>query len=218
MDTRKIGLLLAFALALVPAAAAAQQQRQTLDEIKRDTPQDALVGFIGVNVGGGLFGNDNILAGLDSKPRAYGGSILFWGRGLLAGEVDFCYNPKFFDELDVVKPGASTNMFTATANFVLGPTFFIGQRARIRPYGLIGGGLMRSKVSDFVSLASFSDKQSLGVVDMAGGLYIYPIRRLGFRGEFRYFKGIGANESGEGWGAITNWNYYRVTVGLALAF
>jgi len=218
MDMRKIGFVLALALTLVPAATWAQEQRQTLDEIKRDTPQDALVGFIGINVGGGLFGSVNLEEGLSSRPRVYGASLLFWGRGILAGEVDFCYNPGFFDELDVVKPGASTNMFTATANLVLGPTFFIGQRARIRPYGLIGGGLMRSTVSDFVSLASFTGKQNLGVVDMAGGLYVYPIRRIGFRGEFRYFKGIGANESDVGWGEIKNWNYYRVTVGLALAF
>jgi hypothetical protein len=160
----------------------------------------------------------NIEGGLGSKPRAYGASILFMGGGILAAEIDFTYNPNFFDGLDAVRPGAATDMYTATASLVLGPTFYIGQRARIRPYGLIGGGLMRSKISDFVSVSVFNSNQNLGVVDMAGGLYIYPIRRIGFRGEFRYFKGIGRNESAAGWGEIENWNYYRVTFGVAFAF
>jgi len=109
-------------------------------------------------------------------------------------------------------------MLTATLNFVVGPTFFIGEKMRIRPYGLVGGGLMRSTIKEFAQYLSFNDTRNLGVVDIAGGVYFYPIRRLGVRGDFRYFKGIGANDSAAGWGAITGWDYYRISIGAAIAF
>jgi len=199
-------------------AAAQQTSRPTSQQIKEDTPQDALVPFIGFNTGGGLFGDLNVTGDLSAKPRAYGASLLFWGPGVLAGEADFGYSPKFFNGLDAAPLGSTSNLLTATLNFVVGPTFFIGQNMRVRPYGLIGGGLMRSTMSEFGQFLSFKDPRNLGVVDIAGGVYFYPIRRLGVRGDFRYFKGVGANESADGWGAIKGWDYYRISIGAAIAF
>jgi len=239
MDIRKRLVVVFLALALMPAAAHAQQAQQpppaqqpqqvqqapqaqpkTLDEIKKETPQDALIPFIGINGGGSLFGDLNITGDLSSKPLSYGASLLFWGPGLLAGELDFGYNPNFYEDLDVVSPGASTNMYTLTLNFVIGPTFFIGEKVRLRPYALVGGGLMRSQISDFILVnpLNVSDRQNQGVVDIAGGLYFYPIRRIGIRGDVRYFMGIGANSSEDGWGSIEGWNYFRITIGAAIAF
>jgi hypothetical protein len=238
MTIRRFSLVAVLALALVPAAALAQtppapqtpstQQtppatqtaKPTLDQIKHDTPQDALIPFFGFNGGGSLFGTSNVTGDLSAMPMSYGASLLFWGPGILAGELDFGYNPSFYKDLDVVSPGASSNMYTLTANFVLGPTFFMGEKMRLRPYALVGGGLMRSTITEFITInpLNISDTRNQGVVDIAGGLYFYPIRRLGFRGDFRYFMGIGANSSSDGWGAIEGWNYYRATLGVALAF
>ena len=233
MDIRRLFLVAVIALALVPAVAAAQQTQtpsaqtppaqapeKTLEQIKDETPQDALIPFFGVNAGGSLFGDVNVSEGLGSMPLSYGASLLFWGPGLLAGELDFGYNPQFYESLDVVAPDASTNMFTLTLNFVIGPTFFMGESMRLRPYVLVGGGLMRSEISDFILVnpLSTSDRQNQGVVDIAGGLYFYPARRIGIRGDFRYFIGIGANSSEDGWGQIEGWNYFRATIGLAIAF
>ena len=145
------------AVVIVPATVAARtlpadepqaQQKQTLDEIKKDTPQDALVGFLGVNYGGGLYGG-GVLPPVDlfGNPRVYGVSLLYRGDGVFASEIDLGYNPGFYDGLPVVSPDGESNMFTLTLNMVVGPTFYIGQGGRIRPYGLFGGGLMRSSIS-----------------------------------------------------------------------
>jgi opacity protein-like surface antigen len=221
MLIRKRCLAIILALALVPAAAYAQQtQNTTREDVERDTPQDAIIPFIGVNGGGSLFGDLNVTEDLSSSPKSYGASLLFWGPGLLAGELDFGYNPDFYEGLDIVAPTASSNMLTLTLNFVIGPTFFVGDNMRIRPYGLVGGGLMRSEISDFIAISplSTSDRRNQGVVDIAGGVYFYPIKRIGIRGDVRYFMGIGSNDSDDGWGSIEGWNYYRITVGAAIAF
>jgi hypothetical protein len=223
MDIRKLLVVAILAVALVPAAAGAQQAQNTqakptLDQLKHDTPQDAIIPFIGTNTGGGLFGSENVTEGLSTRPMTYGASILFWGPGVLAGEFDFGYSPKFYDGLDVVASDASTDNVTMTLNFFLGPTFYIGENQRIRPYGLIGGGLMRSSISEFTQHLSFSDKQNLGVWDIGGGVYYYPTRHIGVRGDLRMFRAVGADSSENGWGDISGWNWFRLTVGVAIGF
>ena len=157
MDTRRVLFVACLALALIPASAGALLAQSdektppvTQESIEDRTPQDALVPFIGYNAGGSLLDAISQARSSGSKPKSYGASILFWGPGLLAGELDFGNNPQFYKSFtDVVKSGASSNLLTLTLNFVLGPTFFIGENMRIRPYGLIGGGLMRSKIDEF---------------------------------------------------------------------
>jgi hypothetical protein len=216
------------AAAVVPAAVSARtlpadepqaQQKQTLDVIKKDTPQDAVVGFLGVNYGGGLYGG-GIYPTMDvfGNPRVYGVSLLYRGSGVFASEIDLGYNPGFYDGLPVVSPDGSSNMYTLTLNMLIGPTFYIGQGGRIRPYGLFGGGLMRSSISEFTNLLSVTDTKNLFTWDWGLGIYIYPVRQIGFRGEFRRFQAVGTNNLGVGWGEIKDWNYYRLTIGLALAF
>ena len=195
-----------------------QAQRQTHDAVKKDTPQDALVPFMGVNYGGGLYGGGIWAPDLFGNPRTYGVSLLWKGDGVAASEIDLGYNPGFYDGLPVVSPDGESNMYTLTLNFVLGPTFYIGQGGRFRPYGLFGGGLMRSSISQFTNLFALTNTKNLFTWDWAFGAYIYPVRPVGFRVEFRRFQAVGGNEQELGWGEIRDWNYYRFTIGLALAF
>jgi hypothetical protein len=212
---------------LAPATAAARtlpadepqaRQKQTLDVIKKDTPQDAVVGYLGINYGGGLYGGGVVPTDLFGSPRVYGVSLLYGGGGLFASEIDLGYNPGFYDGLPVVSPDGESNMYTLTLNMVLGPTFYIGQGGRIRPYGLFGGGLMRSSISEFRDFLSLVDTKNLFTWDWGVGIFVYPVRQIGFRGEFRRFQALGTTDLGLGWGEIKDWNYYRLTVGVALAF
>jgi opacity protein-like surface antigen len=228
MRIPKTVLAVLFAGLLAPAAAAARavpadepqaRQKQTLDAIKKDTPQDAVVGFLGVNYGGGLYGG-GIYPTMDvfGNPRVYGVSLLYRGSGIFASEIDLGYNPGFYDGLPVVSPDGESTMYTLTLNMVVAPTFYIGQGGRIRPYGLFGGGLMRSSISEFRDFLSLVDTKNLFTWDWGVGIYVYPVRQIGFRGEFRRFQAVGTNNLGLGWGEIKDWNYYRLTIGLALAF
>jgi hypothetical protein len=205
--------------ARIPPGDEPQAQKQTLDVVKKDTPQDALVPFLGVNYGGGLYGGGaNPPVDLSGHPHTYGVSLLYGGSGVAASEIDLGYNPGFYDGLPVVSPDGNSNMYTLTWNFLLGPTFYIGQHARIRPYGLFGGGLMRSSISQFADVGSYVNTKNLFAYDWAFGAYVYPARQIGFRGEFRRFQALGTSDLGVGWGEIKDWNYYRLTIGVAIAF
>jgi opacity protein-like surface antigen len=219
MNIRKLLVVAVLALALIPAVASAQQMQQIQTGTVEDrTNQDAFVPFIGYNAGGALLDAISLAGSGTKKPRAYGASILFWGPGILAGELDFGYNPQFYENFtDVVASGSSSNLMTVTLNFVLGPTFFIGENMRVRPYALIGGGLMRSKIDEFIQHLSFSDTDNRGVIDIAGGVYFYPIKQIGVRGDVRFFRGVGANGSDKGYG-LSDWSFYRITIGAAIAF
>ncbi len=208
----------AVAARTLPAEEPQDPQKQTLDAVKKDTPQNALVGFLGVNYGGGLYGGGVYPTDMFGSPRTYGVSMLWRGDGVAASEIDLGYNPGFYDGLPVVSPDGSSNMYTLTWNFLLGPTFYIGQGGRIRPYGLFGGGLMRSSISQFTNFMSVTNTKNLFTWDWGLGVYVYPVRQIGFRGDFRRFQAVGTNNLGLGWGELKDWNYYRLTFGVALAF
>jgi hypothetical protein len=226
MRIPKTALAAVLAVVLVPAAVAArtlpgdepQSAKQTKDVVKKDTPQNALVPFMGINYGGGLYGGGIYPTDMFGSPRTYGVSMLWRGGGIAASEIDLGYNPGFYDGLPVVSPDGSSNMYTLTLNFLLGPTFYIGQGGRIRPYGLFGGGLMRSSISQVTNFRSYANTKNLFTWDWGLGVYIYPVRQVGFRGDFRRFQAVGTNNLGLGWGELKDWNYYRLTLGVAIAF
>lgn len=226
MHIPKTVLAAVLAVVVAPAAAPAgtlpgdepQSTKQTKDVVKKDTPQNALVPFMGINYGGGLYGGGIFPTDMFGSPKTYGVSLLWRGDGIAASEIDLGYNPGFYNGLPVVSPDGSSNMYTLTLNFLLGPTFYIGQGGRIRPYGVFGGGLMRSSISQFTNVLSVTNTKNLFTWDWGLGIYIYPVRQVGFRGDFRRFQAVGTNNLGLGWGELKDWNYYRLTFGVALAF
>lgn len=105
---------------------------------------------------------------------------------------------------------------TVTGSLLVGPWIPIGPSQRLRPYGVIGGGLARSKIEDFVVFGKNS--RNRGVIDYGGGLFLYLTRNLGVRGDIRFMKDVGSDPADtDGWG-VTDTMYKRATVGLVLAW
>jgi opacity protein-like surface antigen len=205
-------LLLTVCLALfMPIAALAQDPGA---QISKDDYRDYVALYYGVNFGGDLF-EGGPFEGFDSgNPKALGVAVGFWGKGMLSGELDFCYNPEFFGPKDELE--SDSNLLTLTASFVINPSIDIGSQ-RIRPYFLIGGGLMRATIDEFAVLGKSTTNK--GVVNLGGGVQYYFHPRVGVRGDLRYFRGVGSTDEDEdGWGWIPNWNYFRATAGVAFTF
>jgi hypothetical protein len=55
-------------------------------------------------------------------------------------------------------------------------------------------------------------------VDLGGGIQYYFHPRVGVRGDLRYFMGVGSKDDEDGWGYIEDWNFYRVSAGIAFTF
>ena len=164
LSTRAIGTaLVAIMLAAVPA------QADTL-----------LIPFFGVNVGGDS--GKEFSEAFETSQFNWGASIAFMGGGVFGFEGDFGFSPDFYGKTDV----GGSSAFTATGNLVLGIPFGGQQGFGIRPYGLVGAGLLKSE-SDFGTDVAEIDENSV-TWSAGGGVLLFFGSRAGLRFDIRYFQ------------------------------
>jgi len=145
-----------------------------------------------------------------TKPN-FGASLTFMGK--VAGfEVDLGYTPDFFDEdSDVVLIGDS-NVTTLMGSLVIGPG-----GGPVRPYGVIGLGLLRSRVDggdlfDDISTNSFGFNAGFGVMGLVSD-------HVGFRGDVRYFRSLEDPEVDDDFDvSVGNFDFWRATGGVTFRF
>jgi opacity protein-like surface antigen len=213
MRVRAVVLAALILAVFVPAASAqapapTPAPQQVVTQYKELGPDHYFVFYWNRNSGGDFYEDVD-----RESSDGFGISYTFWGRGIFSAELDYNYNPQFFgDESEY----STNNMMTFTASGIIGPWFEAGS-VRIRPYAIIGGGLMRSTIDEFVSV-NWKSTKNKGIVDAGGGLLVLFTRNVGIRADARYRMGVGANNSDDGWGMIDSWNFLRFSAGLALAF
>lgn len=204
--------LLLLAAVCVPVAAFAQEApppSQYTAPANTEGFDNYVSGYYNFNFGGNLFKDRE-----ESSTGGYGGALTFWGRGKFSAELDFNYNPQFFGPKN---DAGDNNLMTFTFSGIIGPWINQGGSQRVRPYIVVGGGLMRSTIKEFATVG-WKDTKNLGVVDFGGGVLYFFHPRVGVRGDIRYRWGVGANSDEKGWGLIDNWTYWRGAIGIALAF
>jgi Outer membrane protein beta-barrel domain len=98
--------------------------------------------------------------------------------GRLAGlEAEFAYAPDFFGS----GPGFSSSVATFMVNVMVAPK--IGP---VRPYALVGAGLIKSHVEFTAASLLTTDNNDFGW-DLGGGLMVHLSDHFGLRGDLRYF-------------------------------
>ena len=164
ISTRAIGtVLVVMTLAPMPARA--------------DT---LFIPFFGVNVGGDS--GKKFSEAFDTSQFNWGASLTFMGGGVFGVEGDFGFSPDFYGKTDV----GGSSVLTATGNLIIGVPFGGQQGFGIRPYGLGGAGLLRSK-SDFGTGVAEIDENDL-TWSAGGGVLLFFGTRAGIRFDIRYFK------------------------------
>ena len=164
LSSRLIGTaLVALMLAPVPARA--------------DT---LLIPFFGVNFGGDS--GKEVSEAFDTSQYNWGGSITFMGGGVFGVEGDFGFSPDFYGKTD----GGGSKVLTATGNLVIGIPFGGQHGFGIRPYGVVGAGLLKS-TSDFGTGVADIDESDLTWI-AGGGVFLFFGTRTGIRFDVRYFK------------------------------
>jgi opacity protein-like surface antigen len=139
-----------------------------------------LIPFFGVNFGGDA-GKD-LSDAFDSNQFNWGVSFAAMGAGVFGVEGDIGYSPDFFGKTDA----GGSHVLTVMGNLVLGIPFG-GQRGfGVRPYGLVGMGLMRSSVK-FGGAVGEVDENKFAW-DFGGGVIIFFGTNFGIRGDVRYFR------------------------------
>jgi opacity protein-like surface antigen len=92
-------------------------------------------------------------------------------------EMDFGYAKDFFGDL----PGVDSSVLTVMGNVMLVPNL-----GPVRPYALVGLGLMKTHVELTPESILTSDNNDFGW-DLGGGLFIFFGEHVGVRGDIRYF-------------------------------
>jgi len=129
---------------------------------------------IGFNFGGDA--GCPTVTNCEDKRLNYGVGL---GRlGALFGfETEFAYAKDFFGDA----PGYTSSVLTVMGNVMLAPD--VGP---VRPYGLVGLGIIRSHIESFPE-GVFSTGNSDFGWDIGGGLFIFFGEHVGVRGDIRYF-------------------------------
>jgi len=141
----------------------------------------------------------------------YAVSVMRCGDGIVGVEAEGMWAPSFFTGHELVD---SSRVMGASVSAV----FMIPRRllSSVRPYAVIGVGLMRAASADVRHVFDFDS--TLPAFDAGAGILVPISRRFGMRGDMRFIRtsnssGDGALGSGEGF--LSMW---RTAAGVSWSF
>ncbi|MCC7007701.1 MAG: porin family protein [Acidobacteria bacterium] len=141
-----------------------------------------------------------------------GAALSFLGD--VAGlELEVGYTPDFFDESGDVALVAGSNVTTAMASVLIAPRIADG---RVRPYGVVGGGLLRTRLDDNDLFDRVTTNDS--GVNVGFGVMALFSEHAGVRGDFRYFRSLQDPPGTNVDLALGKFDFWRATVGALLRF
>jgi opacity protein-like surface antigen len=142
------------------------------------------------------------------------------GAGVVGFELDFGYSPNFFEtgtagnEFDLAN---DSNVTTLTANAIIGIPIGGTTGGSVRPYVVGGVGLIRSNLGDAGDLFDVRSKNDFGF-DVGGGIMGFFNSNVGLRGDVRYFRTFSGSSDTVTGLALSDFNFWRGSVGLSLKF
>ena len=136
--------------------------------------------FFGVNFGGDS--GKQFSEAFDTSQFNWGASLGYMGGGIFGFEADFGYSPNFYGETAT----GGSHAITATGNLLLGVPFGGQKGFGVRPYGLVGAGVLNSG-SDFGTSAIEIGENNM-TWSAGGGVMLFFGSNLGLRGDVRYFR------------------------------
>jgi opacity protein-like surface antigen len=138
------------------------------------------VPFVGVNFAGSS--GQEIADAIDAQRVDWGLSLAYMGGGVVGIEADFGYSPDFFGKTDI----GGSSVLTATGNLLLGVPIGGQTGVGVRPYALVGLGVLRSKVDAFGDIPSLDNSELSW--DFGGGVMFFFGTHVGLRADVRYFR------------------------------
>jgi opacity protein-like surface antigen len=139
---------------------------------------------VGVNFGGDS-GNE-LSEAIDASRLNWGASFAWMGGGVFGVEADFGFSPDFFGKTDL----GGSGVLSVMGNLLLGIPFGGQQGFGVRPYGIVGAGLIRPSVDAFGDVLEFDENKA--AFDFGGGVMIFFATHFGVRADLRYFRSFDA--------------------------
>jgi opacity protein-like surface antigen len=203
MQVRKLLMISALSLVLLPATAQAQSGW-------------FFSPFIGGNFGGTAdFGdfpdNDDAV-----ERRMDFGATLGWSPNVVGFEIDLGYSPNFFEDTagDRNFEFGDNNVTTLMGNVL----FSAKPGTNFRPYASAGLGLIRASVASGTGLFNDLSSNDLGV-NFGGGIGAQMNDSIGIRGDLRYFRSLQDNEPDNDLDlSLGSFDFWRGSVGLTFTW
>lgn len=153
---------------------------------------------------------------IDENRTVYGGAVGATGR-VLGFEVDFGYAPNFYEvEDDFGELGSAGSVATVMGNLLIGAPL-----GKVRPYGTVGVGLMRSNLElfDFFDNVSRND---FGI-NYGGGVMVFFTDNIGVRGDVRQFRSLQNDDVDDNFPDpgdfdLADFKFWRATAGVTFRF
>jgi opacity protein-like surface antigen len=199
MQLRKLLIISALALALVPATANAQQGWFF-------TP------FVGANFGGNANFEDFNDLDDEVEQRIDFGATFGYVPNVVGFEIDFGWSPNFFENTvgDANFEFGDSNVTTLMANLLVSAPPGRG----VRPYGSGGLGMIRSSVSGIGSFFDDVTRNDLGL-NIGGGVNGQFTDNVGIRGDLRYFRSLEDDDNDDEFDlGLSDFDFWRGTVGV----
>lgn len=198
MQVRKLLIVSALAIALLPATASAQSW--------------FFSPYIGGNFGGNADFGDFPDGDDEIERRLDFGATIGWNPSVVGFEVDLGFAPNFFTDTsgDQNFEFGDNNVTTLMGNLLLSAPPGSG----FRPYASAGLGLIRANVASATGLFNDLATNDLGV-NVGAGLNAAFNDKFGIRGDVRYFRSMQDNEADNEFDlSLGSFDFWRGTVGL----
>jgi opacity protein-like surface antigen len=170
--------------------------------------QGYLTAFVGGNFGGdtGVSLDESIN---DISKLDYGARVGILGGGIFGGEFEVGYTPNFYGKGTVFD---STSVLTVMGNLVLGIP-----AGPVRPYAMIGLGLIRRTIDYVEGQDTPNVTDSRVAYDLGGGVNLFFSQHVGINADFRYFRNF---STGNAILDLENdkFNYSRGSIGVTFKF
>ena len=140
--------------------------------------------FIGANFGGDS--GKELSDAIDARRLKWGFGLGYMGGGVIGIEGDFGYSPDFLGQTDL----GGSSVTTFMGNLLLGVPFGGQAGFGVRPYGLVGVGLMRTKANT-VDVGEVDENQAGW--NFGGGILMF-FGSVGVRADLRYFRTFEASD------------------------
>ncbi len=163
-----------------------------------------LAPFLGVN-----FANNSG----DGRSN-FGANGGWMANGIIGAEFDLGYAPSFFGNQGLF---GSNSVLDVMGNIIVGvPAGRSRHGGSVRPYGTLGFGLLRSEVNAGPSGTAHITNNDPGM-NAGVGVMGFPSRRVGVRGDVRYFRDVHSQNVPNGFGIdFGSFHFWRASFGLVI--
>jgi opacity protein-like surface antigen len=154
---------------------------------------------------GVTFGNDSI-----GNHGMYGVNAGWMGAGIIGGEVDFGYAPKFFGS------DFDNHVFDVMGNVIIGIPIGGTRGAGLRPYVTGGVGVVQVQIEPGITSVG-EYKTNNFAFDLGAGVMGYFSDHVGLRGDVRYFRNVNDNDSVNPFDfSLAGFDFWRASIGLVI--